>query len=300
MDRDDNLASVIVDEEFENLVKPLSDIEMHRLQFAVMTNGFAQVRVWNNIVLCDSSIYDLCIKCCVSCNIVQKEFSNRSEALVYVCTEELKREDLTYEYKKYLIGKIYNLEKRSSASTKITKTSIATTLGNNYFISYGAVQKYGQYAEAIDRIYSVASDLARFILDNKLRISHENTIDLARFPNDELITIMQITKDQHAGRMTFSDIKHEIRWKTYNPSSRSHARPRKEDENVEIKKMPAYDPDADLMGVAMTIPSWIKAITRAVEHTDLSAATPKAKSTFKNQLYALDDAVIQVIGSVEG
>ncbi len=300
MEKKELSSPVVLDEEFENLIKPLSEIEMHRLQFAVMTNGFAQVRVWGNIVLCDSCIYNLCKKYRVSCEIVKKEFDSRGEALSYVCTEELKREDLTYEYKKYLIGKMYNAETRSSSSTKLSKTSIATKLGDDYFISHGAVQKYGQYAEAIDRIYSVAHDLARYVLDNRLRISHENTIDLARFPKDELVTIMQITKDRHEGRMTFSDIKHEIRWKAYNTASRSHPKPRKEAENVEIKKMPAYDPDADLMGVAMTIPSWIKAINRAVEHTDLSAATSKGKNTFKNQLYALDDAVIQVVGLMEG
>ena len=132
MNSDNTLSSVVLDEEFENLIKPLSEIEMHRLQFAVMTSGFAQVKVWQNIVLCDSSVYKLCREHHISCDVVNKEFVSRNEALSYVCTEELKRDDLTYEYKKYLIGKIFNLEKRAMNSLKITKMSIAQKIGEIY------------------------------------------------------------------------------------------------------------------------------------------------------------------------
>ena len=297
MNSDNTLSSVVLDEEFENLIKPLSEIEMHRLQFAVMTSGFAQVKVWQNIVLCDSSVYKLCREHHISCDVVNKEFVSRNEALSYVCTEELKRDDLTYEYKKYLIGKIFNLEKRAMNSLKITKMSIAQKIGEAYFISAGAVQKYGAYAESIDHVFGTTPDLARYILEGKLRISHESTVELARFPREELVTIMQITKEECNGRMTFSDIKHEIRWKNYTAASRSHPRPRKED-NVEIKKMPQYDPDADIMGIALTIPSWIKALNRAVEHTDILATTKKGRDTLRDQLYALDDAVIKVISTM--
>ncbi len=297
MEKNNDISFLTIDEEFENLISPIADIEAHRIRFAVMMNRFAQIRAWNNIVLCDSNVYKLCRDYKIPCEVIKKDFANRNEAISYVCTEELKRDDLTHEYKKYLIGKIYNAEKRGTISIKITRMSIASKVGTAYSISAGAVQKYGVYAEAIDRIFEITSDLARFVLEGKLRISHENTIELARLPKEELITVMQITKEKSTGRMSFADLKHEIRWKNYTASSRTHSRVRKEE--GEIKKMPMYDPDADIMSIAMTIPSWINAINRAVEHTDIIATTEKGRKALRDQLCALDDAIIKVINIVE-
>ncbi len=298
MNNDSTLSGVVLDEEFENLIKPLSEIEKHRQEFDVITKGFGQVRVWRNIVLCDSGVYKVCRDYDIPCKVVDKEFTNRYEALSYVCTEELKRDDLTYEYNKYLIGKMYNNEIRSKNSLKITKTSIAARLGDMYSLSAGGVQKYGLYAEAIDHVYGVTPELARFVLEDNLRISHESTIELARFPREELITIMHIAKEESAGRMTFAEIKHEIRWKNFTSESRTPPKQAKA-ESVQIKKMPAYDPDADIMGLAMTIPSWIKALNRAVDHTDMSAVTPKGRTAFRDRLFALDDTVIKIISLME-
>lgn len=295
-----NIKSSLIelDEEFENLIKPFSELECHRIQLGAVLRNNTRIRVWQNIVICDSYLYKTCTESDIPFDIVHEDFPNRNAALTFVCTEQLQREDLTYEYKKYLIGKLFNLEKRTLHSKRITKLSIASDLGTTYSVSAGAIQKYGLYAEAIDHLFDVAPELARTVLDDRLRISHESTIELARFPKDELSIIAQITKDSRSKRMTFSEIKHEIRWKNYTATNKASSKPRKE-ENVEIKKMPAYDPDADIMGIALTIPSWIKAINRAVEHTDIAATTPKGRNSFKEQLYALDDVVIKVISLME-
>lgn len=297
MNNHNTSSSIVLDEEFENLIKPLSDIESHRLQFNLVVKNTAKIRVWQNIVICDSNIYRMCIECKIPYELEDQMFLNRNEALAFVCSEQLRREELTYEYKKYLIGKLFNLERRGLNSRKVTKLSVASVLGNTYDVSAGAIQKYGMYAESIDHLFDVAPDLARIVLDDRLRISHESTIELARFPKDELSIITQITKDRRTKRMTFSEIKHEIRWKNYT-AVKASPKPRKDD-NVEIKKMPAYDPDADIMSIALTIPSWIKAINRAVEHTDIAATTQKGRYSFKEQLYALDDTVIRVINLME-
>lgn len=298
MDNSEILSSVVLDEEFENLIKEPSEVEMHRLKFSVRTAGYAQIRVWKDTVICDSGVYKICREFNIPCGLVQKEFENRNEALSYICVEELKRDDLTYEYKKYLIGKKYNVDQRSSNSLKTTKLSIAQRLGEEYMISAGAVQKYGLYADAIDHVFYLVPEVGKYLLEGLLKMSHENTVELSRFPKDELEIIVKLMKDSNGKRMTFTDIKQEIRWNSYTSIAKPRSRPKKEEE-VEIKKMPAYDPDADLSSLALTIPSWVRALHRAINNTVIPETTTKGRNNLKEQLYALDDAVIEVIRALE-
>lgn len=298
MNNTDILASITVDEEFENLIKPISALEKHRLTIDVRTRQSAHIRIWNNIVLCDSELLGICREYPVPCSIITKEFQSRNEAMIYVCEEQLKRDDLTSEYRRYLIGKRYILEVKRNTNPKNTKVAIASQVAEQYFMSAGAIQKYGQYAEALDSVFAMVPEAASFVLNSKVRISQECTSELARLPKEELAVLVQTIKEKPNARMTFSEIKHEIRWKNYTASTKTKPRKPKE-ENLEIRKIPKYDPDAAMSSLSLTIPSWISSIKQAMERTHLSETSLEGRYKLKDQLYALDDEILRVIQLME-
>ena len=291
------LSSVVRDAEFENLVKPLSEVELHRLRVEVCSVRYARIRIWNNIVLCDVEIYKLWRVHHMPCEAIQMNFSSRNEALMYVCDEELKRDDLTHEYRKYLIGKKYLTEIKGNTLLKTNKLNVAHDVGKLYSVKGGAVQKYGLYSEAIDRIFCFAHDLALMLLDGTFKVSHEKTIEISHLSIEEMLHIAKLVRDSR-GRMSYPEIRHELGWNAFGTHEKHVQRPKKS-EDVEIKKMPAFDPDADITGIALTIPSWINALNRAVNSTMFERTTLKGREKLKEQLYALFDAVLEASEKLE-
>lgn len=298
MENNKVLDSIVMDDEFENLVQPLSVIDSSRMVLKIKQDGRAIVRTWENIVLNDSAILKACRELLIPCSVSRLVFHNRNEAISYICTEELKRDDHSNEYKKYLIGKRFIADMKCSGSLKTTKFSIATRLGDEYNISSAAVQKYGQYAAAIDFVFATVPEISKYILSGKLKISHENTVELARLPKEELTMLAAIIAENRTTRLSYSDIKHEIRWKNYTASTKPRPNTQ-QNENLAIKKMPKYDPDAQISSLALTIPSWISSINRAKNQTNFSETTRDGLYKLKEQLYSLIDAINAIITAME-
>jgi hypothetical protein len=66
--------------------------------------------------------------------------------------------------------------------------------------------------------------------------------------------------------LTFSDIRHEVKYGHTQQKaslSRRERKELKETKSAEIRKMPAYDPDSDVNSLCMTICSWISAFCAA-------------------------------------
>lgn len=129
------------------------------------------------------------------------------------------RDDHTNEYIKYLIGKEYLAMVKCSNSIKVPKLSIAMRLETRLNISPATVQKYGLYADSLDRVFAVQPDIIQDILMGLLRISHENTVELSRLPKEELSALSQIINENQSIHLSYADIRHEIRWKNYTAST---------------------------------------------------------------------------------
>ena len=61
--------------------------------------------------------------------VLEKEFANRYEAIVWICKNQLGRRNLTPEQRKYLIGKQYEAEKQSNGGDR--KSSAKKSVGQN-------------------------------------------------------------------------------------------------------------------------------------------------------------------------
>ncbi|MDE7279715.1 MAG: hypothetical protein K2N26_08330, partial [Oscillospiraceae bacterium] len=69
--------------------------------------------------------------------------------------------------------------------------------------------------------------------------------------------------------------------------------------SAQIKIMPAYDPDADLAGLRLTIPSWIGSIERVKNSGDFKNSTGEIKMQLMSTLNALISAAENIIKLLE-
>ena len=234
-----------------------------------------------------------------STDLIEHDFKDVDEAGSFVCTKQLRRKDLTNSYRKYLIGKKFCYEEaifhRDNKNMQNVKSRIAYKIGEEENISGGTVLKYNAYSTAIDTIYKNAEELAFHILMEHLKVSHENTIELSRLASDEIRYISKSVIKQRLKHLTYQDIRHECAWKhTNNKSnvSRSERREQKESSSaVSIRQMPAYNPDADVNSLCMTIDSWVSSIKRVNQSVDFSTITRKATINLVRQLTILEQTV---------
>ena len=66
-----------------------------------------------------------------------------------------------------------------------------------------------------------------------------------------------------------------------------------------IKEMPAFDPDMEIRGVTLTIPTWIASIARAEQKTDMSLATDYAKKQLAEGLLRLKAQIQKTLEAIE-
>ena len=67
-----------------------------------------------------------------------------------------------------------------------------------------------------------------------------------------------------------------------------------------VKDMPAFDPDADINVLTLTIPSWSSSINRVRTKTDLSIVSAGAKERLVTQLRLLIQRIEEILAAVEG
>ena len=69
--------------------------------------------------------------------------------------------------------------------------------------------------------------------------------------------------------------------------------------STKIKEMPAFDPDMEIRGLTLTIPTWMAAIARAERQTDMELATNYAKKQLAEGLMRLDMQIQKTLEAIE-
>lgn len=85
-------------------------------------------------------------------------------------------------------------------------------------------------------------------------------------------------------------LKNKVITKTGSRKSSVSAQP-----NIAIKQTPVYDPDSEISGLYLTIPSWITSIKRSCSKADFSKISPEAKARLQEQLGELEEEIIAAI-----
>ena len=65
-----------------------------------------------------------------------------------------------------------------------------------------------------------------------------------------------------------------------------------------IKVTPKHDPDAEITGLTLTVPSWVSSIERARNHANMNTVSMDAKDRLEAVLLSLQEKVSEMLSDI--
>lgn len=168
---------------FRHLVPALTADERTRLEESIINEGCRDpIVIWTGTgyIIDGHNRYDICRRHAIVYSTVGKEFANEEEAKGWIIKNQLARRNLTSDQRNYLLGMLYNTEKkhhggdRSSGQNAHLKT--AEILARNHDVNERTVRRAGKFAEVVEEIKAEAgndSDMKEIISKAKAKLKAE-------------------------------------------------------------------------------------------------------------------------------
>ena len=299
--------------ELNKLMYPLSKRARHKMEQALRNSETpVSIRLWNDYPVDGYEQYDFCVQNGIPVTVETMRFKNLDDAIVYVCATQIERDDLSIQFRKYLLGKLYASEielsrnewiringqtrvplctfyKYTAREVDITRDPAgrewtSSRLGQAYNISHVSIRKYKRFAGAVDALREKDAEMADIVLSGISRLSFNEVIRLADMDTAEIVRFRN-------------------KWlqecKPYRQIEKTVTVPRNEEEEPpkpaekSIKDMPDYDPDAEASMLIFTIPSWCSSLERFLR-TDHSVISEKARETLLREVQTLQDKTLEL------
>lgn len=328
---------LIIDEEFRALIRPLTSEEYRLLEENILRDGCREpLIIWKDTILDGHNRYKICKRWDLPFKTTELQVSCREEAMSWICANQLGRRNLSEEMRRYLIGKRYEMEKQIQRNnnrpiwepikkpdgtelsaqelydagghlkhyTVRMKNPTAERIGSEYHISHGTVEKYGRYSRAVDTISDVSPELAPQILNGTLKVSQDNLIALSKLDNHNMHRYarqLQASPEEPYSR--YLDTRKKLSSMAPPPRppiNPTKAKPPRMPIRTGIKNMPEYNPDAEVTGLTLTVPSWGSSIYRVLNKADLGNITPQARDKLVVALSDLQKAIEALLQAIEG
>lgn len=298
-----------IDPEFKKVIPPLKKTEYEQLEANLKLDGCVNpIVTWNGFIVDGHNRYEICTRNNIPFFVLEKDFSCKAAALAWICSNQLGRRNISDEMRKYLIGKQYESEKLAASqrnaegknqfssptndkppqSVKTDRINTANRIAQENYISHGTVEKYASYTRALELIESKCPDIVPYLLSGQCKISHNSIIELSKLSDKEIAQVWS-------------------RIRSTEPSFARYSRTRKEIEEVHtdknapsIKDMPKFDPDAEITGLTLTIPSWSSSINRVRTKTDLNIISDQARTKLDQALCSLQSQITEMLLAIRG
>ena len=202
-----NISDLIIDEEFESVIPPLTDEEFELLKESVLNDGevYHPLVVWNNIIVDGHHRYKILKEHPeIKYRITAREFENRYEAISWICLNQLGRRNLNDAQKKMLIGRRYKTEKMARGASDgfrgnqhkksvkgqnvplpddvhITSSRIATEMGTNE----KTVRRAEKFVDGVDAAEEVLPGVTKDITSGKIKPKQADVAAIAKAPAEE-------------------------------------------------------------------------------------------------------------------
>ncbi len=294
---------LLTDDSFRELNIPLNPADRRELETRIRKSEILDpIPTWRSYVLMGYDQYELCMKYHRAFRWTEQFFARKGDAVAWVCRQQLKRGDITWTAKAWLIYRLYETLKteerkreakeqfqykrlspslRTEAPTDHTTESPAmlALVGSEYSLHRDTVRRYAVFGRNIDKLETMFPGARSRILTGDLDIKFRHMPGIMRMPQEEL-------KRQIEDPKCHKLIPPETNERNENKTTE---RRRRRDIRLQpgIKQMPAYDPDAELNGLGFTIETWIKAVARTGRSADLRHATREGRQQLQNALRRL-------------
>ena len=309
-----SLRPLKIDPQFKNLILPLWRKEYLQLENDLLANGCREALTsWKGILIDGHNRYEICMRHQIPFHVVEMNFACREEAVAWICANQLSRRNLPEEFRKYLIGKQYESEKIVSkiknpgglnqysgevpapekiVSARNTRRQIASKIAQENYISRASVEKYAIYSQALDIIAEKEPDIVYNILSGQYKIAHKKVVEFSKLTAAEIREIGRRMQKMREPSVQYN------KFRVILPDS-AEGIPG-EEPVLSVKDMPAFDPDADINVLTLTIPSWSSSINRVRTKTDLSIVSAGAKDRLVTELRLLIQRVGEMLAAFEG
>ena len=300
-----------IKKEFKNLIRPLHRQEFLQLEENILRDGCLNpIIIWNGFIVDGHNRYEICSKHHVNFDVVEMDFECDEEVIAWICSNQLGRRNISDETRKFLIGmqyeseKVVNQRKNPTGSNQYDDNDdlapgdleeepyslrsghrTAHRIGEENHVSAGTVLKYAQYTRALEVIGAKEPELVPKILSGRYKISHKNIIQMASLSPEELKTV-----NRHLNRS-------KNPYFQYNQSRTvlSNNIPTAPLPPPKIKEMPAFDPDAEVTELTLTIPTWCSSIKRTRNNANLGIISQTAREKLTAALLSLKETVSEML-----
>jgi len=305
-----------IDPNFKNLIRPLQRKEYLQLEANIMADGCRDAIItWNGYIVDGHNRYEICTTHQIPFEIMEMEFECREAAIAWICSNQLGRRNITEETRKFLIGMQYESEKivatkrnaqginqHSNVSRQAERDGVqndamsrhqtAQKIAEEHHISNGSVQKYAVYTRALEEIGKAAPALVPKILSGHYKISHKNIVDLSKMSPADIKKVARKIELSQKPFVQYHASRGEIQQSGgYTPASAPSV--------PTIKDMPKYDPDAEITGLTLTIPSWASSIDRTRSKADFENISDNARSKLSGALQNLMEAINEMLSAIK-
>ena len=326
------LTDVIIDREFKGIIPPLKKDEYKNLEESIRAEGCRDpIILWNDCIVDGHNRYEICTRLHIPYKTEQISFASRDEAISWICLNQLSRRNLSEEAFRYLVGKRYDAEKRISqkknaaginqytAKPKVTdqveeimpmeeesclptelspndrRTSVR--LGQLYNLHHTTVERYGRFSRSLDEIERKVPGMLPVILSGSCKISKENIDTISQLPVEDVNALSQQIQSKLANKRCISLKESGKTIKSITESSSQDDHPIL---ITGIKTMPAYDPDAKVNEVILTVPTWINELDSFVLDKAFDNVSQSAKERLIKILNDLENTISELVARIEG
>ena len=192
-----------IDPEFESRIPPLTDDEFKQLEENILADGVIinPIIVWDGVIVDGHNRFRIVEKHPhITFTTCEREFNDRHDALAWICKNQLGRRNLTFQQKKYLIGKQFEAEKQRQGTNnqyvqaKSEKCQVGTfqnsvdtaeRIAQENGIGRRSVFRAEEFAKAVDIADEIEPGIRSEILAGKIKTTEKEVQALTKAPPEE-------------------------------------------------------------------------------------------------------------------
>ena len=165
----------------------------------------------------------------------------------------------------------------------------AEKIGDENHVTHVTVCKYANFSKAVDTIAEKVPEIVPKILSGTYKISHDNILELAEMKPSEIQKVNDRMGNFSKLFIPYSQSRNIMQTPTTTP----------EPHKPSVKDMPEFDPDANYIKLALTIPSWVNIIIKTKDSTDVEIVSPRAKQKLTNVLTELQSISTELLNLIK-
>ena len=197
-----------IDPEFESKIPPLREEEMKQLEENILADGVVinPLIVWNGVIVDGHNRYRILQQHPeLQFTTYEKAFSDRYEAIAWICKNQLGRRNLTLQQFKYLMGHQYKAEKTAYGGDRknnapkssyqngnlILKEKTCERIAAENGVARNTVIRAEQFANGVDAAEEAVPGIKQEILTGSIKPTEKAVAAIAKAPPEERPALVQ-------------------------------------------------------------------------------------------------------------